>query len=141
MSEDRTRRETVARKEREEQLLKQHLEVQERNESIRRQAEEIAQKEVERSKTFITKEKLLGAIEEALGNPVSYEFAIDKRGNVITDGKIHPYAFTPNDIPDTSENVMLDDKGDIKFKANRIYIPKKFSFPETVWRRINDFSI
>jgi hypothetical protein len=28
---------------------------------------------------------------------------------------------------------MLDDKGDLKLKANRIYIPKKFAYTQEKW--------
>lgn len=38
----------------------------------------------ERSKSFITKEKLDGAIEFALSNPVDYNFALDIQGNMYS---------------------------------------------------------
>lgn len=44
--------------------------------------EEIVRLEKERSKTYITAEKLDAAIEFALANPVDFNFAIDLKGNI-----------------------------------------------------------
>lgn len=56
--------------------------------------------EIERSKTYITRDRFEEAIEYALSNPVSYEFAIDLNGKII--GASHPSATTPMAIPDSS---------------------------------------
>lgn len=45
--------------------------------------EEIVRLEKEKSKTYITAEKLESAIEFALANPVDFNFAIDLRGNIF----------------------------------------------------------
>lgn len=132
MAAQRSVRETEERKTREEEYLQEQLAVEKKEKEIRMKAEAVIVKEMERCKTFITKERLLEAIEDALANPVSYDFAIDKRGNVYTDGKIHPNAFSPSAVPDNSTNVMLEDKGDIYLKANRIFIRKTFSRTDSV---------
>ena len=133
VAEDRKQRNIVLKKQQADDLLQKQLEKDDKNEEIRKIAEQMVQKEIERSKTYITRDNLDAVIEEALSTPVSYEFAIDKKGNVLTEGKIHPNAFTPSATPDTSDNVMLDDKGDLKFKANRIYVPKKFVLTSSNW--------
>lgn len=84
-------------------------------------------KEIEREKTYITKEKLEDAIEEALSNPVSYDFSVDLNGNVHYPNKLHPYAFKPSAIPDSSSNSSeVDETNDetensVKLKRNILY--------------------
>ncbi|XP_074602351.1 mitochondrial ribosomal protein S26 [Brevipalpus obovatus] len=70
------------------------------NEMEIKEIEKQVEIEIERSKSFITKDNLDEAIEFALNNPVNYEFAIDLRGKTI--GATHPYALKPHDIPDSS---------------------------------------
>ncbi|XP_065359745.1 small ribosomal subunit protein mS26 [Calliphora vicina] len=55
---------------------------QEREEERMEKIEALVKKEKELSKTFITRENLEVAIEQALANPVDYNFAIDMRGNI-----------------------------------------------------------
>lgn len=47
--------------------------------------ESIVKEEKEKSNTYITLENLDEAIEYALANPIDYNFAIDKEGNIIYD--------------------------------------------------------
>jgi len=87
------------------------------------EAKAIVDAEVRRSATFITMDTLEKAIEEALQNPVNYEFAIDKKGQIVNDGKVHPYAYNPSAIPETSSNTAelatADQKK--KFRERKIY--------------------
>ncbi|SPP77036.1 probable 28S ribosomal protein S26, mitochondrial [Drosophila guanche] len=83
---------TIAR-ERDQRLAKERDEkvayVQERLEALklrdeerRERANEAVLREIERSKTYITREGLTAAIETALANPVDPNFAIDMSGNL-----------------------------------------------------------
>lgn len=54
------------------------------------QIEDIVQREIEASKSFITVETLDAAIEHALANPVDYNFAIDLEGNRIHGRETNP---------------------------------------------------
>jgi hypothetical protein len=69
--------------------------------------------EKQRSETFIREEQLIGAIEQALDNPHTYEYAIALDGRLRFDRKLHPYALQPNAIPETSsvtsEYTVFDD--------------------------------
>ncbi|XP_011187681.1 probable 28S ribosomal protein S26, mitochondrial [Zeugodacus cucurbitae] len=79
--------------EREARLLKEReqkaVEIRERLEAARvreeermEQIEELVRREKELAKTFITRENLETAIEQALANPVDYNFSIDLKGNI-----------------------------------------------------------
>jgi len=92
----------------EQQLMERHIQLEEDLKQRVTQIDEDVRREKERSKTYITLETLESAIVEALENPVSYEYAIDIKGNILCDangGKLHPYALRPSAIPDTSSNV------------------------------------
>lgn len=119
--------ERAARKAAEKQKLLQNLMDQEQQqkrdqEQKRQEAEQLISREIERSATFITRDNLLSAITDALAHPISYDFAIDKNGNVITDGKIHVQAFSPSATPESSDNskTMIDGEG-IRLTPVRIY--------------------
>ena len=92
----------------------------------RQNAEALINLEVQRSKTFITRDKLEKAIEEAILNPVHYDYSVDKEGNVVTDGKLHDNAFKPSAIPESSSSTaigmkQLSEGQKIKFKTKRLY--------------------
>ncbi|KAH8368718.1 hypothetical protein KR084_008522 [Drosophila pseudotakahashii] len=72
-------------KEREEKVayVQERLEARQvREEERREQANQRVLLEIERSKTYITRENLDAAIETALANPVDHNFAIDLAGNL-----------------------------------------------------------
>lgn len=72
-------------KEREEKVayVQERLEARQlREEERREQANLRVLREIESSKTFITRENLDAAIETALANPVDHNFAIDLAGNL-----------------------------------------------------------
>ncbi|XP_017072219.1 probable 28S ribosomal protein S26, mitochondrial [Drosophila eugracilis] len=72
-------------KEREEKVayVQERLEARQvREEERREQAQQRVLLEIERSKTYITRENLDAAIETALANPVDHNFAIDLAGNL-----------------------------------------------------------
>ncbi|KAH8376505.1 hypothetical protein KR200_006870 [Drosophila serrata] len=78
-------REARLAKEREEKVayVQERLEaLQVREEERREQANKRVLREIELSKTYITKENLDAAIEAALANPVDHNFAIDLAGNL-----------------------------------------------------------
>ncbi len=69
-----------------------------------KQFDEIVRQEIKRSKSYITHENLESVIEEALANPINYDFAIDTEGNVHFESSLHPYALRPSAVPETSSN-------------------------------------
>ncbi len=86
------------------QLIVSHLQQLEDSKLKGKQLDQIVKQEIKRSETYITHENLESVIEEALANPISYDFAIDTEGNVHFDGSLHPYALRPSAIPETSSN-------------------------------------
>lgn len=80
-------------------MLKEYTRITE-HEEFKKIAEEKVKQEIESSKTYITRDRLEEAIEHALRNPVSYNFAIDLNGKII--GATHPNALTPMHIPESS---------------------------------------
>ncbi|XP_037815995.1 probable 28S ribosomal protein S26, mitochondrial [Lucilia sericata] len=65
------------------EYIKERLRLaKEREEERMEQIEALVKKEKELSKTFITRENLETAIEQALANPVDYNFSIDLHGNM-----------------------------------------------------------
>jgi small subunit ribosomal protein S26 len=106
----------------EEQNMKAQMIVEEmkRQEEIKLRSKNIDEEvriEIERSKTYITRDTLDAALEEALANPVTYDYAIDVNGNVHYDGILHPYALKPSAVPDTSSNTKeFEDRKGIKVK-------------------------
>ncbi|XP_064456568.1 small ribosomal subunit protein mS26-like [Ornithodoros turicata] len=75
--------------ERVEELLKIEADAKREMEERKKQIEEIVRREKEQSATYVTLEKLQDAIEFAVENPVSYNFAIDLEGNVLWEGTPH----------------------------------------------------
>jgi len=72
-------------KEREEKVayVQERLEARQvREEERKEQANQRVLLEIERSKTYITRENLDAAIETALANPVDHNYAIDLAGNL-----------------------------------------------------------
>ncbi|CAD7005751.1 unnamed protein product [Ceratitis capitata] len=53
-----------------------------REEERLERADEVVRREIELSKSFITRDKLDTAIEQALANPVDYNFSLDLKGNI-----------------------------------------------------------
>ena len=114
----------AAEKQRIRQDLVKQVEQQKREEELRRiENERLVQQEVLRSSFFITKETLLSAIDDALSHPITYDFAIDKYGNLVTENnKIHVQAFRASDVPDVCENSKtMIDATNVKLKATKIY--------------------
>lgn len=112
------------RKEIEAELLVEKLKQEENRKILAKQIDEEVEQEIKRSETYITKETLDQAIEEALENVVNYEFAIDVQGNIYYDDKLHPYALMPSAIPETSSNTkeFVDrDKIRIKLEPKPLY--------------------
>ncbi|KAI1289815.1 putative 28S ribosomal protein S26, mitochondrial [Halotydeus destructor] len=107
-----------------EDLLSQEISLQARYEEQTNKARAVLDDEMKRFPTYITKENLELAIEEALANPVNYEYAIDKNGKIYHEGKIHPYALKPNAIPETSsqrDEVTLIGQQELKFEEKKLY--------------------
>lgn len=119
---ERQKRVTEQKQKLQQELVQQEMEHKRQQEQNRIQAEQVIRSEIERSATFITKENLLSAIEDALLHSVSYDFAIDRNGNVITDGTIHVMAFTPSAVPQSSDNskTMMDATGS-KLATTKLY--------------------
>lgn len=92
------------------ELMMMSMKEEEEKRRIGEQFDVLVRQEIERSKTYITRENLDDKIEEALTHSTNYEFAIDTSGKVHFEGSLHPYAFKPKDIPDTSSNVDEYDK-------------------------------
>lgn len=122
MAADRATRKAAAKEKQLQELMNQEQEQKRDQEQKRQEAEQLVRREIERSATFITKDNLLSAITDALAHPVSYDFAIDKSGNVVTDGKIHVQAFSPSATPETSDNSKsMIDANAIRLTATRVY--------------------
>lgn len=111
--------------EKEARLLAELIAKEEENKQLGEQLDEIIKQEIERSKTYITKENLDEKIEQVLAHPVSYDFAIDRRGQVVFDGSLHPYAFEPKAVPETSdvtaEFKKVDTSKAIFLKASKLF--------------------
>lgn len=111
-------------------MLDEETERKNQEESLRKEAERQVILEINRSKTFITRENLEKSIQESMLHPVHYDFAIDKDGNIVTDGRLHDYAFKPSAIPETSSHLevgmkqLSEDKA-IKMKAKRLFFEVK----------------
>lgn len=91
----------VIRKQREERLakeLKADIEFAKnrlaerikKKEEVLAKAEEIVRREKEQSKYFVTPENIDRAIEEAINNPIDYNFAIDLNGDKIIGRENNP---------------------------------------------------
>lgn len=105
-------------------LKQRQIEEAVEKEAIVEKAKQAVEVEIVRSKTFITKDKLLEAIEEALLHPVHYEFAVDWGGRVYTDGTIHPNALKPAAVPETSSHrdlTMQELPSNMRLKAHKLY--------------------
>lgn len=105
-------------------LLEQQSQYEEEQKVLSVKAREDVEIEMKRSSSFITKDKLTEAIEEALLNPVHYEWAVDRQGRVYYDGAIHANAFTPTAVPDTSSHKDLTMKElprNFRLKAHKLY--------------------
>lgn len=86
-------------------MIVQYLKQTEEQKQKGRQIDETVRQEIKRSETYITRQTLDAAIDEALTHPISYDFAIDTFGNIHTEQPIHPYALTPNAVPEMSSNI------------------------------------
>lgn len=104
-------------------VLKAEEERKEFLESLESEARRTLDAELIRSKTYITKETLNPAIEEALAHPVHYDFAITKDGSIVTDGHIHVNALVPTAIPNSSSVIDhgMIEPGNVKLKPRRLY--------------------
>lgn len=78
----REKRLAKERQEKEEYVKERLRMAREREEERMEKIEALVKKEKESSKTFITRENLETAIEQALANPVDYNFSIDLHGNI-----------------------------------------------------------
>lgn len=106
-------------------LLAQQLQNEETNKRLGEEFDLMVKREIERSKTFITKENLDSKIEELLTNQTSYDFAIDHSGKVIFSGSLHPYALTPKAVPEISSNTEeykeTDQSKPVYIKVKRLF--------------------
>jgi small subunit ribosomal protein S26 len=103
------------------EMEEKRAEVKDRN---RQRAEISVEQETKRCPTFITLETLDTAIEQALMNPTHYDYAIQKNGQVMVEGQLHPYAFKPIDVPETSsptEELPLTENKEFKFERKVLY--------------------
>lgn len=119
------RSERVVRDQRmfESDVLKAEEERRQFLESLHSESESVVEAEVKRSRTYITKETLDARIEEALANPVHYDFAITRDGQIVTDGTIHVNALLPSAIPDSSSNIDqgMIQPGQVKLRPKKLY--------------------
>lgn len=99
---ERAVREKEFEREQDALLLAKQIELEEENRVKGEELDRIVRLEIERSKTYITKENLDEKIDELLTHSTSYEFAIDTNGRVVFDGSLHPYALNPKAVPETS---------------------------------------
>ncbi|XP_017111993.1 probable 28S ribosomal protein S26, mitochondrial [Drosophila elegans] len=93
-------------KEREEKVayVQERLDARQvREEERKEQANQRVLLEIERSKTYITKETLDAAIETALANPVDHNFAIDLAGNLYQGRSTSQL---PNASPEPNQQVL-----------------------------------
>ncbi|XP_058976244.1 small ribosomal subunit protein mS26-like [Musca domestica] len=99
---------------REQRLAREHQEKQqyvqerlrlaeEREEERMEKIEALVRKEKELSKTFITRENLDAAIEQALANPIDYNFSIDLQGNLY-----HGRSTTPGNTSGGGNQNLLE---------------------------------
>lgn len=119
------RSERVVRDQRmfESDVLKAEEERRQFLESLHSESESVVEAEVKRSRKYITKETLDARIEEALANPVHYDFAITRDGQIVTDGTIHVNALLPSAIPDSSSNIDqgMIQPGQVKLRPKKLY--------------------
>ncbi|KAI2809680.1 hormone [Blomia tropicalis] len=106
-------------------LLAKSIAIEEENKRLGEQFDIMVRKEIERSKTYITKENLDSKIEECLTHQTTYDFAIDNNGKLVFSGSLHPYALSPKDVPETSSNIdeykETDSSKPIYVKAKRLF--------------------
>lgn len=105
-------------------LLEEKMKESAKNESLVEKAKKEVEIEMKRSETYLTKDKLEEAVEEALLHPVHYEWAVDWSGKVYSDGKIHPNAFKPTAVPETSSQKKLGMEelpSNLRLKAHKLY--------------------
>ena len=82
------------------------------------------EQELKRFDTYVTKDNIEAAIDEALENPTSYDFAIDVKGNIVSDGPMHPYSRNPSSIPETrsqKEEIAMAAQQPPKFTEKKLY--------------------
>lgn len=107
------------------EFIRRKMQTDEESKLLGEQLDVIVRREIERSKTYITKDNLDEKIEEALAHKTDYDFAIDVNGKVYFDGALHPYAFTPKAVPETSSNT---DEYDTSVKSKKIQLKSKTIF-------------
>lgn len=122
MREERLREFTA---DKEAMLIARQIQIDEENKRLGEELDAVVRREIERSKTFITKENLDAKIEEVLTQQTNYDFAIDTSGKLVFSGSLHPYALTPKAIPATSSNTEeykeTDPNKPIFLKAKRLF--------------------
>lgn len=103
----------------------QKIKDEEENRRLGEEFDRKVEREIERSKTYITMDNIDEKIEEALTHQTNYDYAIDVNGKIIFDGFLHPYAFKAKAVPETSsqteESHNVDLSKPVYLKAKKIY--------------------
>lgn len=103
----------------------QKIKDEEENRRLGEEFDRKVEREIERSKTYITMDNIDEKIDEALTHQTTYDYAIDVNGRIIFDGFLHPYAFKAKAVPETSsqteESLNVDLSKPIYLKAKKIY--------------------
>ncbi|XP_027206074.1 mitochondrial ribosomal protein S26 [Dermatophagoides pteronyssinus] len=106
-------------------LVAMKIQKEEENRQIGEQFDQIVRQEIERSKTYITRENIDAKIEEALTHQTNYDYAIDVNGRIMFDGSLHPYALRPKAVPETSsqteEYQSFEPNKPVYLKAKKIF--------------------
>lgn len=122
MREERLKEFTVNK---EAQLIALKIQADEENKRLGEELDIVVRREIERSKTYITKDNLDAYIEEVLTHQTDYDFAIDTNGKIVFSGSLHPYALTPKAVPETSSNTAeykdVDPNKPVYLKAKKLY--------------------
>lgn len=107
------------------QLIAKKIQIDEENKRLGEELDVVVRREIERSKTYVTKDNLDAYIEEVLTHQTDYDFAIDTNGKIVFSGSLHPYALTPKAVPETSSNTAeyknVDSNKPVYLKARKLY--------------------
>ncbi|KAH7640713.1 mitochondrial ribosomal protein S26 [Dermatophagoides farinae] len=106
-------------------MMAMKIQQEEEKRQIGEQFDQIVSQEIERSKTYITRDNIDAKIDEVLTHQTNYDYAIDVNGRIIFDGSLHPYALRPKAVPETSsqtdEYQSLDSKKPVYLKAKKLF--------------------
>ncbi|OTF80277.1 hypothetical protein BLA29_008522 [Euroglyphus maynei] len=106
-------------------LMAMKIQKEEENRQIGEQFDRLVSQEIERSKTYITRDNIDAKIDETLTHQTNYDYAIDVNGRIMFDGSLHPYALRPKAVPETSsqteEYQSFDSGKPVYLKAKKLY--------------------